>query len=121
MFSKRARGYDEATAPSKRFRRNAAELFLDNKLSGSRTQSLLNDAQTAGAKGIEDLAGKAPDHHSARNLRRKLIKFSKWPKTYTAEIRVRDPKTDEAGQNIYNKETMQCTAPRKELCTACRS
>ena len=99
MFSKRARGYDEAAvAPAKRFRRNATDLFLDNKLSGSRTQSLLNDAQAAGAGGLRDLAGSAPSHNSARDLRRKLKKWSKWPKTYRAEIRVKNPKTGEAGR-----------------------
>ena len=99
MLSKTARGYDEADiAPEKRFRRNAAELSLDNKLSGSRTQSLLNDAQDAGARGLGNLAGSEPSHNSARDLRRKLKKWSKWPKTYTAEIRVKNPKTDEAGR-----------------------
>ena len=106
MYTKRARGYDERTvAPEKRFRRNAAELLLDNQLSGCRAQSLLNDAQAAGAEGIDDLAGRKPSNNSARDLRRKLKKWTKWPKTYTAEIRVRDPKCDEARLSAIYKLT----------------
>ena len=96
MFSKRARGYDESQVdPTKRFRRNVGDAFLSNALSGKRAQSLINDAAAAGAGGVDDLRGKV-GANSSRDLIRKYIKRNKWPKMYTAQIRMKDKRTDEA-------------------------
>ena len=97
MLSKSGRGYDQDAAPAdKRFRRNVSDLFLANALSGERTASLINDAHAAGSVGVEDLTTDQVDNHSGRNLLRKLLKKSQRPKLYSATIRVKDPKTDEA-------------------------
>ena len=101
MLSKRARGYDEAMPEQKRFRHNLADAFLTSGLSGARTQSLFDDAHAAGAANLRDLggrplpAGKKPRSNVARDLTRRLMKGSGWPKPYQAELRVKNPKTDE--------------------------
>ena len=107
MFSKRARGYDEsATDPAKRFRRNIGDAFLSNAMSAARSQSLINDAHAAGAAHLGDLIEKKPgDRHAnlARNLLRRFGRKNKWPKQYTANIRMKDRKTGEARKK-YNKK-----------------
>ena len=95
MLSKRARGYDEeAVPPEKRLRKNIADLFLSNAMSGERAQSLFNDAAAAGASDMRDLRGRV-GHNACRNLTTKLRKRKMWPKLYKSEIRVKDPRTDE--------------------------
>ena len=103
MFSKRARGYDEsATSVQKRFRRNIGDAFLSNAISAERSQSLINDADAAGAACLSDLTdGGGPNMQKnlARNLLRKFSRKNKWPKMYEANIRMKDRKTDEARKN----------------------
>ena len=111
MHSKRARGYDEsATDPEKRFRRNIGDAFLSNAISAQRSQSLINDAHAAGAANLGDLVEGRPEEilvegscrhkNLARNLLRRIGRKNKWPKQYTAHIRMKDRKTDEARRNI---------------------
>ena len=100
MFAKRQREYDlKDIQPEQRFRHNAAELFLDNQVSGERMLSLLEDAQLAGAENIKDLCkgnckkkGKFRAN-AARDLLRRLRKNSAWPDLYYAPVRVWDKKT----------------------------
>ena len=88
MYSKRALGYDEtATPPSKRLRRNIADLFLANEVSGTRAQSLLADAAASGSAGVSDLQNLGGRKHAHRNLLRRLAKGSRWPSLYEAEVR----------------------------------
>ena len=103
MLSKRARGYDEsATAEHKRFRRNIGDAFLSNAISAARSQSLINDAHAAGVANLGDLVDEGTndpgDRHRnlARNLLRRIGRKNKWPKQYTAHIRMKDRKSDEA-------------------------
>ena len=97
MLSKRAKGYDASTCPpEKRFRRNLADAFLSNDITGARAQEMFNDAQAAGAANVADLAGSSCPNHSARDLKKKLARYSKWPQQYTAKVRMKDPKTEEA-------------------------
>lgn len=97
MLSKRALGFDpEAVPAKKRFRHNLADLCMSNDLSGSRAQSLFQDALAAGAAHVADLAavGSSGKHrgNAHRDLVRRLMKHSSWPKPYWAGIRVWDLK-----------------------------
>ena len=57
MLSKRGLGFDPETVPAqKRFRLNLADLCLSNEVSGSRAQTLFQDALEAGAANVTDLA-----------------------------------------------------------------
>ena len=105
MFAKRQRCYeDKHEPPERRFRSNAAELFLDNTLSGDRVLSLLEDAHAAGAAHVQDLCGLLKSHtssckknkfrtHAQRDLLRRLLKRCSWPPLYYAPIRIFDQKT----------------------------
>ena len=99
MMSKRSLGFDLATmAPAKRFRHNAADLFLSNSISGSRAASLFSDARAAGTRNVRDLAvGNSKNVH--RNLLKKLLKDCKWPKLYESKIRVYNRKTKSVEQH----------------------
>ena len=56
MLSKRARPGTDAVPLAKRFRRNVADLVLNNEISAGRAQDLSADAQAAGARHVEDFA-----------------------------------------------------------------
>jgi hypothetical protein len=95
MLSKHALGYDvKSLPPAKRLRANLADLATSNLISGQRAQELYNDADAAGAANVRDMTGSS-GKNARRNILRKLLKGSKWPKSYTAKIRVRNPKTEE--------------------------
>ena len=98
MLSKRAKGYDARSCPpEKRLRRNLADAFLSNDITGARAQEMFNDAQAAGAADVADLASHSScPQNAARDLKKKLARYSKWPKQYTAMVRMQDPKTEEA-------------------------
>ena len=100
MWARRTREYENKQEPdSKRFRSNAAELFLENTLSAERTISLIDDAAAGGCKNLEDLTSKPEklngkrDTNKHRNLTRKLLKGCLWPPLYYAKIPVFDIKT----------------------------
>ena len=89
MFSKLSRPYNvEELPPSKRLRSNLIDLFASNIVSGHRSQELLADAHTAGAAHLRDLSKRSHRKQANRDLSRKLLKFSAWPDTYLATIRV---------------------------------
>ena len=95
-FSKRGKGYSPDEVPAaKRFRYNLADAFLTGELAGKRAQELFNDAAAASTENISDLAGSKPSGNSHRNLAKKLMRKSKWPRTYETGIRMKNPKTDE--------------------------
>ena len=98
MFHKRAGpDYEGRDTAAKRLRANIADAFLSNEISGHRTQSMFDDGAEAGLRVMQRLAdpkAAAKKHgHTARNLRRKLLKHSKWPGMFEYKIRVWDPKT----------------------------
>eukprot|EP00974_Lingulodinium_polyedra_P026391 2545776-Lingulodinium_polyedra.AAC.1 len=94
MLSKRALGCDELrVSPNKRFRMNAADLFLSNTISASRAASMFADAAAAGAEGVGDLVMEGSGKNTHRNLVRKLLKHSKWPSVYFAAVPVWNRKT----------------------------
>lgn len=94
MFSKRPLPEDrEETAAEKRFRLNLSDVFSSNLLSGARVQSLFTDAHAAHAMYTGDLADpRGNPKHASRNLRRRLLRRSQWPKIYYAQIRLWSPR-----------------------------
>ena len=96
--SKRSKGYkDEDVHPSKRFRNNVADLFLGGSLAAGASHSLYVDAKAAGAQHVGDLAKAGHPNNRARDLLRRLLKKSKWPALYWAEVDTMDAAT---GQTI---------------------
>ena len=91
MLSKRSLGCDEVkVTPNKRFRLNAADLFLSNSISASRTAGLFADAVAAGAQDVQDLSNVGSAKNMHRNLLRKLLKRTQWPDLYVVEIPIWD-------------------------------
>ena len=83
-----------ALNPSSRLRNNLEDLFLSNQVSGERAESLMVDAQLARASNFTDWKPKAgklgKSNTASRGLRRKLDRYSLWPKLYWAPITVYD-------------------------------
>ena len=74
MHSKRGMTDDhEKAEPSKRLRINLSSLFCENVISGARAQTLLADAQSAGAQRVKDLQATA-DKNAHRNILNKLLR-----------------------------------------------
>ena len=95
MLSKRSLGCDLlGVTAAKRLRLNVADLFLANEVSGARAASALADAHAAGASHVGDLQRLGDGKHIHRNLRTKLMKGSRWPKPYTAPVRVWNRRTE---------------------------
>lgn len=76
----------------KRLRFNLADLFLSNQISGQRAQTLFADGDVSGASSCRDLAASGSSGRHARNAQRdltaRLLKRSKWPPLYWADIRL---------------------------------
>lgn len=100
MFQKRGRPYENAAIAKKsRLRENVADLFLSNDISAARAQSLFDDAASADVRSCKSLAaagnsGRIPKNMS-RDLTRKLLKGSQWPKPYVASVRTWNEKTEQ--------------------------
>eukprot|EP00972_Heterocapsa_arctica_P075928 11197538-Heterocapsa_arctica.AAC.1 len=97
MLSKNGRGYDPNDVPkAKRLKHNLADLFLSGQVSGHRSQTLFEDAAVK-FDNVQGLAkagcnGKFANN-CARDLSRKLLKDSEWPRPYMASVRVLDVAT----------------------------
>ena len=80
----------EGAPPKKRLRANLADLFLSNTVSAERASSLFKDGE------IEDLQEVgAKDSHGknlSRDLKKKLLRGSRWPKVYTCRLPLWDKK-----------------------------
>ena len=79
-----------------RFRHNASDLFLTNTVSAKRAASLFADAELAGTEHIADLGkigARAGSRNNHRDLLRRLVNKSKWPKLYFAPVRVWNRRT----------------------------
>ena len=87
MFHKRAGpDYEGGDSRAKRLRANIADAFLTNERSGRRAQSMFEKLAAclkSWPESIQKLAGPKlaarKFGRSARNLRRRLFKNSKWP------------------------------------------
>jgi hypothetical protein len=88
MISKHAKGYENEDLPaSKRLRHNLADLYLSNEISALRASTLISDAAAAHASNVADLVSDGRNKKNlARDLTRKLMKGSHWPKPYLALI-----------------------------------
>ena len=98
-FSKRRLPDFGEDPPEKKLRANLADLILENDISGTRAQSVFDDAHAAGLREFRELAkppaGGGPRNKSnlVRNLRRKLFKRTHWPNPYYAKVRVWNKRT----------------------------
>ena len=118
MWHKRKQEYHKVQdIPERMLRHNLCELFLDNVVSGSRLQTIAEDAVVAGCPGFDDLLsarhckeikelrGKHKKSQSSAKIRkrknahrdvmRRLSKRSLWPPAYIASITVFNTKTQE--------------------------
>lgn len=84
----------DQSSPAKRLRKNISDLYLAG-VSAQRAASLFEDSVAAGASNTEDLAVPV-SKNSQRDLRRKLLKNSKWPPLYEIEVPVLHQKTHAA-------------------------
>ena len=82
----------DQSSPAKRLRKNISDLYLAGGVSAQRAASLFEDSVAAGASNTEDLAVPV-SKNSQRDLRRKLLKNSKWPPLYEIEVPVLHQKT----------------------------
>ena len=85
----------DQSSPAKRLRKNISALYLAGRVSAQRAASLFEDSVAAGASNTEDLAVPV-SKNSQRDLRRKLLKNSKWPPLYEIEMPVLHQKTHAA-------------------------
>ena len=94
MWGKKHRLQDPEAPPGKRLRDNLVDLYASGDIPGDRAQSLLQDAgdfaRSLGSDEMQELrGGEAPGaaRNRDRDLRRKLLKRSRWPGVYIQEIR----------------------------------
>ena len=78
---------DLDNVPNKRrFRVDALDLFVSGDVSGMRAQRLFHHAALAGSAHVQDLAKPEGCKNSHRDLLRKALKSSLWPKPYETEV-----------------------------------
>ena len=93
MFSKRSLPKYSDQPKEKRLRTNIEDLYFTNQVSAERASSLLQDAEAAGSAHTGDLHSFKPSAgHHKRDLQRKLVRYSNWPKPYFVSVEVWDPK-----------------------------
>ena len=94
MFHNKKSGDNIFESPTKRLRQHVHTLFLDNKLSGQETLLLENQIGACHVQGFKEHAGPSVNvsKKAARDMLRRCLKGTKWPKIYTAEIRIWDAK-----------------------------
>ena len=81
----------------KRLRNNIADLLLDGSISGQRAQSLFQDAHSAAATGVGDLATPTScPGNSLRNLPSRPVKGSKWNPPMEVQVPLENLKTHAA-------------------------
>lgn len=99
MFQKRGVEEKLASMPDKkRFKADLCDAFLSNEISATRADRLLRNAEIAGVSNVSDLtksfrARPSSKGNVSRNLRRRMMKHSRWPKPYYALIDCLDPNT----------------------------
>ena len=102
MWQKKHRSEDPEAPPGKRLRDNLVDLCASGDIPGDRAQPLLQDAgdfvRSLGSDEFADLrrsqaAGAL--RNQERDLRRRLLKRSKWPPVYVEEVRCYSVKDQE--------------------------
>ena len=100
MLSKHGQQWRDPELPAAaRLQANIDALASANLVSASRTESLLEDAQAAGVRGLKrclrkDSSAKKFSRNTARAWKRRVLKTSHWPKHYYFQGRLWDPKTN---------------------------
>ena len=94
MWRKKHREEDPEAPPGKRLRDNIVDLYGSGDIPGERAQAVLQDAsdfaRSLGSDEFGDLRGRqAPGafRNQARDLRRRLLRKSRWPPIYVEDIR----------------------------------
>ena len=94
MWHKKHRQVDPEDPPAKRLRDNLIDLYASGEVPGDRAQSVLNDAGEfaceLGSGDLQELRGSiaaGSGKNQERDLRRNLLRRSRWPPIYVAEIR----------------------------------
>ena len=102
MWQKKHRIEDPEAPPGKRLRDNLVDLYASGDIPGDRAQSLLQDAgdfaRSLGSDEFADLRGSQAAgalRNQERDLRRRLLKRSKWPPVYVEEVRCYSVKDQE--------------------------
>ena len=75
----------------KRFWADASDIFLGNNINAKRLKCLLGNSRLVGAEAPK-LKAPSPKN-TTRDIRRTLLKGSKWPKPYLARVPCLNPKT----------------------------
>ena len=92
MLSKNKRPYDpHLLQPPERLRRNVQDMIGDQLLSGNRACELVNDIADNRVRGFRPLR----NQFKGSRLCKKMAKISKWPRIYWANIRVKNPRTQQ--------------------------
>ena len=114
MLHKTRRSYDPAVLPAdERLTRNIVDLWATNTLSAARAQEMLDDAAAANVPASRKYKSKTKNKKNiARGLKRRLLKGSKWPPVYKAQVRVKDTTT---GMEVL--KTMSFNLPHEILAT----
>ena len=92
MLSKSARAASKKRRGERNLRSNISDLFLSGSISAARARGIFQDAADAQARHVNDLVV-SEDKNIHRNLLRKLVRGSAWPKPYIADITMYDPHT----------------------------
>ena len=94
MWHKRHWSQDAEAPAGKRLRENIADLYTSGDIAGDRAQSLFEDAgdfaDSLGSHEMQDLRGgrfAGSVKNQNRDLRRKLLRRSRWPPLYLQEVR----------------------------------
>ena len=83
-----------------KWRQRAKKRGLSNESSGKTVLLDLQAATDAGAEGAEDLARTTCLKNARRDLARKLLKGSRWPKLYWADVPVKNLKKPEETKTV---------------------
>lgn len=109
MQSKRSLPYDpNQLPPGRRLRENIADLFLLNTLPGNRSASIFADAYVSDRAEVRDVAragarGMQPGN-ARRDLLRRLVRRSPWPRLYDADVRV----WNNTSQQVHERNVPCC-------------
>ena len=91
MWHKRHRDRDPLAPPGKRLRDNLADLYASGEVAGDRVQALMDDAgefaDSMGSHELQDLRASGDSKNKDRDLRRRLLRRSRWPSVYLATVR----------------------------------
>ena len=89
MLSKRPRPYSDDVPAPKRLAANVRNLYASNVVSANRTQMLVNDMASASVRYLP-IPPQPLGNNTAGQVRSRMGRYSKWPKNYVADVRVRN-------------------------------